>query len=147
MSDEAPSDDVVNGVRHVRAAYREEVRRLQVSLPSRQLKLSELPGSEGVPLLDGTFHQFEREDVERLLSEVPQYFWDFMKVPLLLYYVKTESNVSKYLVVGDRWQRRLAEIMLRGDYSSEGVSELTVDEFLAILRKYRSLVFVSLSIA
>jgi len=37
--------------------------------------------------------------------------------------------------------------MVRGDYSSEGITELSVDEFVKLLREFRSLVFVSLSLA
>jgi len=78
---------------------------------------------------------------------VPPYFRPFMRVPILLSYVKEEDGAARYLVMGDRWQRRLAELMVRGDYSSEGVTELSVDEFVKLLREFRSLVFVSLSLA
>jgi uncharacterized protein (UPF0216 family) len=132
--------------RHITKVYTEEVRRLQASWPSKQARLRELRNTDHIILNDGTSHEFDEDEVSRLLSQVPEYFWDFMTVPLLLYYVRTESGVAKYVVVGDRWQRRLAEIMLRGDYTAEGIGELSVDEFLIIIGKYRSLVFVSLSV-
>jgi len=135
--EESPAKHVVN-------IYREEVRKLQASWPTRQLSLRELKGTPFIELTDGTLHEFNQEEVDRLLSQVPEYFWDFMAIPLLLYYMRTESGFAKYTVVGNRWQMRLAEIMLRGDYSANGVSELGIDEFLEIIRKYRSLVFVSL---
>lgn len=133
--------------RHIARMYTEEVRRLQASWPSKQVRLRELKDVDYITLNDGTVHEFDKDEVLRLLSQVPEYFWDFMMVPLLLYYVRTESGVAKYIVVGNRWQRRLAEIMLRGDYSAEGIGELSVDEFLTVISKYRSLVFVSLSVA
>ncbi|ADL19720.1 hypothetical protein ASAC_1315 [Acidilobus saccharovorans 345-15] len=133
--------------RHITKVYTEEVRRLQASWPSKQVRLRELRDTDYIILNDGTSHEFDKDEVSRLLSQVPEYFWDFMTVPLLLYYIRTESGVAKYVVVGNRWQRRLAEIMLRGDYTAEGIGELSVDEFLVIIGKYRSLVFVSLSVA
>ncbi|AMD31139.1 MAG: DUF61 family protein [Acidilobus sp.] len=135
--EESPAKHVVN-------IYREEVRKLQASWPTRQLSLRELKGTPFIELTDGTLHEFNQEEVDRLLSQVPEYFWDFMAIPLLLHYMRTESGIAKYTVVGNRWQMRLAEIMLRGDYSANGVSELGIEEFLEIIRKYRSLVFVSL---
>ena len=131
---------------HVRRKYAEEVRRLQAYWPAELVTLEELGSRRQVRLLDGSYHELDEADVVRLLSAVPRYFWPFMRVPLLLSYVKTETGLTRYVVVGDRWQRRLAEIMATGDYSAEGLAELNPEQFFRVLKNYRSLVFVSLSI-
>ncbi len=141
------SSDVKGLADRVRARWREEVRRLQARWPAEQLTLDELTGRSYIRLTDGTVHDMDPYEVKRLLQLVPSYFRAFMKVPLLVGYVRQEDGSARYVVMGDRWQRRLAEIMVRGDYSSEGLSELTVDEFVSLLKGFRSLVFVSLGIA
>ncbi|ESQ25652.1 MAG: Protein of unknown function DUF61 [uncultured Acidilobus sp. JCHS] len=141
------SGEASNLAERVRSRWREEVRRLQAHWPAEQVTLEELKVRRSVSLADGTVHEMDPEEVERLLRVVPPYFRPFMRVPLLLSYVKEEDGAARYLVMGDRWQRRLAELMVRGDYSSEGITELSVDEFVKLLREFRSLVFVSLSLA
>ncbi|MGC9071759.1 MAG: DUF61 family protein [Acidilobus sp.] len=130
----------------VRARWREEVRRIQSHWPAEQLTLEELKSRASISLIDGTVHEMDPEEVARLLKIVPPYFRQFMKVPLLVGYVKEEDGTSRYVVMGDRWQRRLAELMVRGDYSADGIVELSVDDFVRLLMEFRSLVFISLSV-
>ena len=80
-----------------------------------------------------------------LLKDTPPFLWPYLRLPLLLRY-ETVGTVSYYKVLGSRWQRRLAEIMLRGSYSYEGLEKLKISEFREILKKYKSLVFVGLSV-
>ncbi|MGC9209938.1 MAG: DUF61 family protein [Acidilobus sp.] len=140
------SGDVNKLADRVKARWRDEVRRLQARWPAEQVSLDELPSRASVRLLDGTVHEMDPDEVRRLLSIVPPYFRPFMKVPLLVGYVKHEDGTARYVVMGDRWQRRLAELMVRGDYSADGLSELSVDDFVRVLKEFRSLVFVSLSV-
>jgi len=127
--------------------YLEAARRLSALLPREQVSLQDLAGGvRRVPLVGGDFHEVSDEEVERLLSVVPPYFWRHMKVPLILRYVKRSDGSGRYEVQGDAWQRRLAELMLTGSYTVSGVSEVSVSEFKRLVARYPSLVFVSLTL-
>ncbi len=132
--------------KHVRHRYAEEARRLQAHWPAEQVTLEELRSRRQVKLMDGTYHEMDSEEAEALMSQVPSFFWPFMRVPMLFSYVRTETGISRYMVLGDRWQRRLVEILVTGNYSAEGLTGLNVEQFLRLLRRYRSLIFVSLTL-
>ncbi len=76
---------------------------------------------------------------------VPEYLWSTLRIPLLLRY-ENIAGVSRYRVLGGRWQKRLAEIMLKGSYSYEGIEFYRVSEFQHVIKRFKSLVFVSLGI-
>lgn len=141
------SNDVGGLAEKVRSKWRDDINKLRNRWPAEQITLDELEKRSYVRLTDGTIHDMDPAEVKRLLSIVPPYFRPFMRVPLLVSYVRGQDGASRYIVMGDRWQRRLAELMVRGDYSAEGLKELSVDEFVALLRGFRSLVFVSLGVA
>ena len=126
--------------------YREEIRRLSQYWPAESVTLEEASrGRLRIRLQNGLTHDFSREEVERLLGLVPEFLWESMRIPLLLRY-EVVGSVAYYRVLGDRWQRRLAEIMLRGSYSYDGLDRLRVSDFQRVLRRYRSLLFVGLSV-
>ena len=126
--------------------YRDEIRKLSLYWPAETVTLEEASkGKLKIRLQGGSTHSFSREEVEDLLRVTPSFLWPYLQIPLLLRY-ETIGTVSYYRVLGGRWQRRLAEIMLRGSYSYEGVDRLKISEFRSILRKYKSLVFVGLSV-
>ena len=131
----------------VEEAYRDSARRLSLYWPKEFVTLAEaLSGRAGVELYSGDFHSFTRRELERLASIVPKYFWHLVRLPMAFRYEKLASGESRYMVEGGVWQRRLVEMILYGDYSFEGASFLSVAQFKAILRDYKSLVFVSLSV-
>ncbi|MEN2999559.1 MAG: DUF61 family protein [Acidilobaceae archaeon] len=130
---------------YLQRKFREEARRLSALLPAESLTLLELSkGRRYVRLNSGDLHELREEEVGRLLSSVPLYLWLNVRVPLLLRYRREEDGRSLYLVEGDIWQRRLAEIMISGKFSAEGRRELSLDEFRQIIARYSSLVFVAL---
>ena len=127
--------------------YRNDVKRLSQLWPAEQVTLEELyKGKRSIRLHSGDIHVFDDEDVDRILGEVPQYIWGLVKVPLLLQYVKYEDGTIRYRVAGDTWQRRLAELLLSGTLSSTGISELNVANFTKLVSKYKTMVFVSITI-
>ena len=126
--------------------YRDELRRLSLYWPSESVSLEEaLAGRLEIRLHSGALYRFSREEVEKLAELAPSYIHSKLMLPLLLRY-QLVGAVSFYIVLGDRWQRRLAELMLHGRYSYEGLDRLRVSEFQRIIARYPSLVFVSLSI-
>ncbi len=127
--------------------YRDDVKRLSQLWPAEQVTLEELyKGKRAVRLHSGETHVFDDEDVSRILGEVPQYIWGLVRVPLLLQYVKYDDGTIRYRVAGDVWQRRLAELLVSGTLSSTGISELNVSSFTKLIARYKTMVFVSISI-
>ncbi len=126
--------------------YKEELRRLSQYWPAESITLEEAGrGRLRIRLQNGLTHAFSQEEVDRLLSLVPEFLWGSVRIPLLLRY-EVIGSASRYRVLGGRWQMRLAEIMVRGSYSYEGLEELRVSEFQQVLRRYKSLVFVGLHV-
>lgn len=130
----------------VESKYREELRKLSSYWPAEYLTLKQLSeGKRRIRLQTGGEHVFPDDEVSRLLSTIPPYFHELMKVPVTLRYERV-GGVARYKVLGDHWQRRLVELMLSGKYSYHGREELSVEEFIKLLKRYKSLVFVSVTL-
>ncbi|MCE4625602.1 MAG: DUF61 family protein [Desulfurococcales archaeon] len=130
----------------VEKRYKDEIRKLSLYWPAETVTLEEAnEGKLTIRLQGGGTHSFSKDEVEKLLKDIPPFLWPYLRLPLLLRY-ETVGTVSYYRVLGSRWQRRLAEIMLRGSYTYEGLEKLKVSEFREILKRYKSLVFVGLSV-
>lgn len=140
-------EEKVSAAKIVRQEYLRSARMLQASLPAETVSLYDASkGRLAVKLHSGELHIMDEGEVKRLLEIVPPYFWKLVKIPLLLRYERPGGGPPQYTVMGDSWQRRLVELMLRGDYSESGIAALTVSDFKKIASKYPSLIFVSISL-
>ncbi|MCE4618618.1 MAG: DUF61 family protein [Desulfurococcales archaeon] len=132
--------------RYVETRYREELRKLSSYWPAEYVTLQELSeGKTTIRLQTGGSHTFSPDEVSKLLETIPTYFHKLMRVPITLRYERI-GGVSQYKVLGDQWQRRLVELLLTEKYSYQGKDVLSVNEFIQLLKKYKSLVFVSVTI-
>ena len=130
--------------RIIEAKYKENVKRLSAYWPSEFPTLEQVKnGKRSIRLVSGLNHEFDDREVERLLESIPKYFHPFMKIPITLRYEK-EGSMSYYKVLGDIWQRRMVEIMIYNDYSYNGLDKLTVDQFILLLSRYKTLIFVTI---
>ena len=135
-----------NTRRLVERKYRNDIQRLSRYWPKEQVSLEEAySGRSYIYLQNGEIHDFSHDEISLLASSIPRFLWRLVSLPLLLRY-EVVGTERYYRVLGNTWQKRLAEIMLTGDYSYSGKEKLTISEFSTILRKYRSLIFVNLSI-
>ncbi len=135
-----------NTRRLVERKYRNDIQRLSRCWPKEQVSLEEAySGRNYIYLQNGEIHDFSQDEINLLASSIPRFLWRLVSLPLLLRYEVVDTE-RYYRVLGNTWQKRLAEIMLTGDYSYSGKEKLTISEFSTILRKYRSLIFVNLSI-
>jgi len=129
--------------RRIEERFKNDIKRLSLLWPSEHLYIDEVAnGRTSVRLHSGDWHEFDPDDVTRLLSRVPRYFWKIMKVPIVLRYEKHENGYTRCLVEGDVWQRRLVELLVKGEVSSEGLEEVSIHQFRLLLGSYGSLVFV-----
>ena len=132
--------------RYVEKKYKEELRRLSSYWPAEYISLADARrGVRTIRLQTGETHTFEENEINLLLNTIPSYFHNLMKLPVTFRYTRM-GGVARYRVLGDQWQRRLVEIILTGQYTYQGREELTVEEFIKLLRKYKSLVFVSVTL-
>ena len=132
--------------RIVASAYRREVSKLQSYMPASYVSLREALSSPrpGVPLNDGTFHEFDPEHLRLASEAIPRILWSLVNLPIVLYYEKDADGRRRFLVAGDAWQRRAVEMLLTGRLAADGRSELDSEEAYRLLSRYRSLFFVSL---
>ena len=133
--------------RKIEDRFKDDIKRLSLLWPSEQVYIDEVArGRTKVQLHSGDYHEFDSNEVSRLLSSVPKYFWKIMKVPIVLRYEKQESGYSRCIVEGDVWQRRLVELLVTGSVSSEGLREVSLSQFRYLLSNYGSMVFVRVTI-
>jgi len=126
--------------------YVEDSRRLSLYWPAETLTIHDLyTGRRSVKLHSGDIHEFDESEVLELLELIPKYYWKLMRVPLMLRYHKEEDGTVKLIVEGGAWQARLAELLLTGNVSSDGMRSLTLSQFSKLISKFKSLVFVTLS--
>ncbi|MDM7275478.1 MAG: DUF61 family protein [Thermoprotei archaeon] len=131
----------------VEKKYREDSRRLALYWPAETITLLEAArGRKEVRLHSGDAHVFDEEEVSRLLNLVPLYYWELMRLPIMLRYRRREDGISEYVVEGGVWQRRLVELITKGDVTSEGAESLNVYEFASLIKSFKSLVFVTLAV-
>lgn len=124
----------------------EKINEAQKLWPVEEINLEDIfKGKLHVLLANNEYHEFDKTELNEVLQIVPQYFWKFVKLPLLLRFNKDSEGRSWYSILGDVWQKRLAEMLLTGKYSVDGMNELDVEMFLKVLKKYKSLIFVSVS--
>ncbi|BAN90847.1 DUF61 family protein [Aeropyrum camini] len=132
--------------RYIETRYRETAKRLAQNIPRETVTLYEASrGRVRITLYSGETHILDRAEVQSILEIAPPYFWKLARIPIVLRYEKTASGVARYVVQGDSWQKRLVEIIVRGDYSPEGLGELTVSQFQKLVARYRSIFFVTIS--
>ncbi|GBF09488.1 hypothetical protein apy_12130 [Aeropyrum pernix] len=132
--------------KYIETRYRETAKRLAQNIPRETVTLYEASrGRLTITLHSGEAHTLDKEEVEKILEAAPPYFWKLARIPIVLRYEKTPSGVARYVVQGDSWQRRLVEVIVRGDYTPQGLHELTVSQFQRIAARYRSIFFVTIS--
>ncbi len=135
-----------NGIKNVKKKYMDSMKTLRLYWPKGYITIEDLSkGVMSIQLHSGEDHFFDEEEVRRLLSLVPSYFWKFMKIPIMLRYSRDNDGRAYYMVVGDVWQKRLVELLLSGDYGFNGISELTTEDFISMLRNFKSLIFVTVT--
>ncbi|MEB3860888.1 MAG: DUF61 family protein [Desulfurococcales archaeon] len=129
------------------AKYRRDAARLSALLPQSRLTIEDLNrGERRIQLYSGDEHIIDDEEARKIISLVPPYFWRLMSVPIILKYIKYSDGTRKYLVMGDIWQKRLVEILVTGDYTSQGLEELEVEDFTRLLSKYKTIIFVTITL-
>ncbi|MEM4681451.1 MAG: DUF61 family protein, partial [Acidilobaceae archaeon] len=87
---------------------------------------------------------FEEKEIRNVLSKVPPYVWDLVKLPIILRYKRFEDGTYEIKVEGDVWQKRLVELLLKGQMTSKGMEKLDYESFRALLSEYRTLIFIGL---
>ncbi len=127
--------------------YREDSRRLTLYWPAETITLLEVArGRKDVRLHSGDIHAFDEEELSKLLNTVPPYYWELMRLPVMLRYRRREDGTSEYAVEGGVWQKRLVELIIKGNVTSKGAESLNVQEFALLITSYKSLVFVTLAV-
>jgi hypothetical protein len=100
----------------VERKYVEDSRKLSLYWPAETITIYDLSlGRKFIKLHSGDLHEFD------------------------------EGEVGKLSVEGGVWQARLAELLLTGEVSSEGLKNLSLNQFSKLVSRYKTLVFVTLA--
>jgi len=112
--------------------------------PLEYIKLSDISGEENVqiPLSKHGKIVMKTEDIKRLKEDVPQYLHDKTSLPLHLKIIST--GPIKLSIEGGIWQARILYYILNGKLLAKPKEIIESEEFLKILRKYPTLIHVSL---
>lgn len=132
----------------VTSRYRSEVSKLQSYWPASYITLQDAmsSGRPGVPLQDGSFHEFDPEQLAHLAGEIPRIMWPLVMLPITLEYERDPTGRALYRVMGGSWQRRAVALLLTGKLTADGVAVLEASDALRLISRYRSLFFVTLRI-
>lgn len=122
-----------------------EARSLSGFLPAERRTMQELMEADRpyVPLRNGGVHTIDKAELHEACRVIPWYFRRLIKLPIVL---RKEEGGDWYVVEGDLWDRRALELLLKGKLSSEGISTLSKDEVIVLMKKYRSLLMVTISL-
>ncbi len=121
-----------------------ETRSLTGLLPRERIKLSEALDmyTPCVALRSGEEHCFSKEELILLSENLPWYLHELARLPFVLR--KEKNNIFR--VLGDEWDKRIIYFLLYRKLSVEGVEELKEREAIQLIKKYRTLVFTTLSL-
>ncbi|MCY0849569.1 DUF61 family protein [Sulfuracidifex metallicus] len=108
------------------------------SLPKEFVTINDaLKGKNTIKLVNGIAHQMKSEEIEKLSSNIPIYMWSMVKIPFII--VKT-MNVGEYLISGSEWEKRGIWTLIGRE--SDSLTTVDVEE---LIKKYRSIIFISLT--
>lgn len=109
--------------------------------PAKTLKLSEvLAGNYSIPLTNGITHYFDKKEVERLSEILPIYMWGLVDIPIVL--AKT-TTPGEYVIKGGEYAVRAIGRILNKEDLGQSLTSIEVD---SLIKRFRSIVFISLSL-
>ncbi len=127
--------------------YREDLKFLSRNLPARRVTLKELLENSisGIELRDGGIHRLDPAELERMADTVPWYLHPVTRIPLIIEYTTVDEK-RVFRVRGDRWDRRIVEVLLTGKFGVDGVEFLEYNDVARLVALYKSLILIILSV-
>ena len=124
------------------AKYLKEITTLTGMLPVEKKTLTELLREKEpiIRLRNGGFHKIDRKELEKAGKSVPWYLHSFVKAPIVL--VK-KTGENRFEVAGDKWEKTLVSYLLKKD---DLLKELEMGDVEELLKNYKSLIFISLTL-
>jgi uncharacterized protein (UPF0216 family) len=132
----------------IMARYYRDINRLRYTQAAERPTLKELLARDPpiIELQDGSMHDVDRDQLERLSRIIPRYLWGLVRLPFTIQLTRYEDGTRVYAVSGDVWQKRAVELIVRGRMSPDGAERLEPEEFRQLLRVAGSMVFTSLNL-
>ncbi len=142
---------IIGGVLEDRSARRlyerivREASRILASMPAEHKSIAELLEEDepSIRLADGTRHRIDESELQSMAERIPWYMRGLVKLPIIIIYERGEK--PRYTVDGDVWAARAVSALLGGDPLVEK-RELTLEEVEELIRRYKTLVFVTIRI-
>ncbi|WP_338601687.1 DUF61 family protein [Sulfolobus tengchongensis] len=109
------------------------------STPAEYVSIMDaLEGKLKIKLNNGLYHEFKKNEVERLSAHIPLYLWALVKIPFI--FIKS-TEIGEYFISGEEWNRKAISILLEREISNV-ILNTDVEK---LLREYSSLIFIILS--
>jgi uncharacterized protein (UPF0216 family) len=98
-----------------------------------------------VHLKDGSIHRLDRDEITQAAERIPWYLHPRALIPIIIEYT-TIGDKRVFRVTGDKWDRRIVEVLLRGEFGVDGKSILEYREVAKLISLYKSLFTIILSL-
>jgi len=98
-----------------------------------------------IELKDGTIHKLDKNEVSLAAQKIPWYLHPRTRVPIVIEYVSVGDR-RIFRVLGDKWDRRIVEVLLKGEFGLDGKRVLEYIEVARLISLYKSLFTIILSL-
>ncbi len=123
-----------------------DARRILGAMPAERRSLSELLREDKprVRLTGGGTHLMDKGELIDMAERIPWFMRGLVKLPIVIVY-RREGSSGVYRVDNDVWAARAVSVLTGGSYWEEKWT-LTREEVEDLLRRYKTLVFVTIRI-
>ncbi|MCE4614135.1 MAG: DUF61 family protein [Desulfurococcales archaeon] len=98
-----------------------------------------------IELKDGTIHKLDKNEVIYAAENIPWYLHPRTLIPIVIEYAAV-GDKRVFRVMGDKWDRRIVEVLLKGEFGVEGERILEYNEVAKLISLYKSLFTIILSL-
>jgi uncharacterized protein (UPF0216 family) len=126
--------------------YQRDIVTFNTSLPAKRRSLKEILETRDyfIRLKNGTRHRLDPIEIDDLSNKIPWYLYPKTMLPIIIEYVD-QGGKKVFKVSGDKWDRRIVEVLLKGEFSVDGVNVLEYSEVSRLLSLYKSLLTIIIS--
>ncbi len=98
-----------------------------------------------IELKDGTIHKLDKNEVSLAAQKIPWYLHLRTRIPIVIEYLSVGDR-RIFRVSGDKWDRRIVEVLLKGEFGLDGKRVLEYNEVARLISLYKSLFTIILSL-
>ena len=127
--------------------YQRDIVSLFNAIPRERKSLKHVIDAQdyAVELRDGTIHRLDKNEVMLAAQKIPWYLHPRTRIPIIIEY-SSMGDKRVFRVTGDKWDRRIVEVLLEGEFGLDGKRVLEYNEVARLISLYKSLFAIILSL-